>query len=967
MADSKVLIKIGADVSEIGTAAAGVKQHFDGMKAAGADLKAAFENAMSMKETGVNAKAASAAIGELATKSQTLVKEVAEIAGNVQRGAESFSSLAEKVAGSARSFTAFAEKAANSHGPLSGIARAGAAGGQALAGVAEKAAKSAHGLAGIAGKAASGATALAGMIPGWGMVLQGAVGAAGAIWDFGRSMAESQGKGSALNKAFEQSDAAMKSLKGVMTDALAPAMTKIVEWVGKLVAGFVESCKEGGFVHTLFDGLAAVFGVVGQVVGMLMGWIGKLIGGLIDGYKHSGAMKTVMDGLGVAFNIVREIIAAFVGSIIIRFQMVRAAIDLFVGGFRTAFTFVKTEIQVVLDYFKMLGTVIKDVLTLNWGAIAGDIRNGLSQIKKDVVDGAKSMIGEVGGAVGKARDRIAQGVETSNKVRNIIVETKLKPAKAKPAKEGGGKGKADDDQGGQGDGQGGGQNGGQNGGGRAGGTSHGGGGRKRSAETEDNLREERQIALKHLKWRAEDEAEAQAERDQAAKAAFDQRIAENLKLVETGKLAGKEETEVLKALYEEQAALSEKNAKADLAAQEAILLEKRRLYNGDKNAIEDIDREIQKLKKAHEVELSRINLEGIRAREEALKRAAEVEKKLAQERIDRAKEQEAAAKQQQANAEAAVGPWVDAVSQGVQGMIKGTETLQGMLQKIGQQILNDTIKVIEKRVKSFIAGELLQTATAGAEAAKRKGVEAGAEAVTITGWRGLLARWLGVETGKTAATGAGAQQRAAAEQGGLLSMMGKWVSGVRAWLFGEQAKTAATATGVAVRTTAEEAGSLKSLALSAATTLKRIAHEAAGAAAATYHAIASIVPFGPILAPAAAAAALGAVMAFGKSIFSAEGGWGQVPYDGALTELHKDEMVLPASIARPLRDSLILTAANTNAPSAANDAGGPAGDQFHLHIHAMDGASVERVLMGNSGAVRKAMEREYRALRVKPK
>uniref|UniRef100_UPI0013D23D75 hypothetical protein n=2 Tax=Pseudomonadota TaxID=1224 RepID=UPI0013D23D75 len=86
-----------------------------------------------------------------------------------------------------------------------------------------------------------------------------------------------------------------------------------------------------------------------------------------------------------------------------------------------------------------------------------------------------------------------------------------------------------------------------------------------------------------------------------------------------------------------------------------------------------------------------------------------------------------------------------------------------------------------------IAGELLQTATAGAEAAKRKGVEAGAEAVTITGWRGLLARWLGVETGKTAATVAGAQQRAAAEQGGLLSMMGKWVSGVRAWLFGEQA------------------------------------------------------------------------------------------------------------------------------------------------------------------------------------
>lgn len=272
-----------------------------------------------------------------------------------------------------------------------------------------------------------------------------------------------------------------------------------------------------------------------------------------------------------------------------------------------------------------------------------------------------------------------------------------------------------------------------------------------------------------------------------------------------------------------------------------------------------------------------------------------------------------------------VDPLVDSFSKGVQGIIEGTETLRGTLQKIGKQIFDMGVKHISDWVKEQIAGEVT----------------------------------------KTAATAAAVEQRAAIEQAGAASQAGGWLSSIQTWLFGEEAKTAATAAGVGVRTTTETAGAATSTAVSATSALTQIAHHAAVAAAGAFQAIARIPFVGPILAPAAAAAALGAVMAFGKSIFSAEGGWGQVPYDGALTELHKDEMVLPASIARPLRDSLGSGAANSNTPSAANDAGGAGGDQFHLHIHAMDGASVERVLLGNSSAVRKAMEREYRALRVR--
>jgi hypothetical protein len=57
-----------------------------------------------------------------------------------------------------------------------------------------------------------------------------------------------------------------------------------------------------------------------------------------------------------------------------------------------------------------------------------------------------------------------------------------------------------------------------------------------------------------------------------------------------------------------------------------------------------------------------------------------------------------------------------------------------------------------------------------------------------------------------------------------------------------------------------------------------------------------------VLAPAAAAAAFAGVMAF--DVISAEGGMGSVPFNDMPALLHRNEMVLPASIAEPLRFGL---------------------------------------------------------------
>jgi phage-related protein len=156
-------------------------------------------------------------------------------------------------------------------------------------------------------------------------------------------------------------------------------------------------------------------------------------------------------------------------------------------------------------------------------------------------------------------------------------------------------------------------------------------------------------------------------------------------------------------------------------------------------------------------------------------------------------------------------------------------------------------------------------------------------------------------------------------------------STVQKWITSEHTKNAATGAGTAERTAMEQTAATQSIATSAFSALKQIAHQAAVAAAGAYSAIARIPVVGPVLAPAAAAAALIAVYKLGQSVFSAEDGAGDVPFDNAPFLLHRNEMVLPANIAAPLRSMIAGggAPANSNAPAPANDGGGDA----HLHLH----------------------------------
>lgn len=155
---------------------------------------------------------------------------------------------------------------------------------------------------------------------------------------------------------------------------------------------------------------------------------------------------------------------------------------------------------------------------------------------------------------------------------------------------------------------------------------------------------------------------------------------------------------------------------------------------------------------------------------------------------------------------------------------------------------------------------------------------------------------------------------------------------VQNWIMGLVVKDAATKTSAAVS----------------------ILHSAKEAAAGAWASVVHIPIIGPILAPIAAAAAFAGTMAFA----SAEGGDWQVR--GGPYMLHKDEMVLPAWAASPLRTMIT----SGNAPKvAANDFAGGGGDT-HIHINALDSRDVARFMRDNgrhvAAGVKSAVRNGYR-------
>src|SRR5574337_250985 len=240
-----------------------------------------------------------------------------------------------------------------------------------------------------------------------------------------------------------------------------------------------------------------------------------------------------------------------------------------------------------------------------------------------------------------------------------------------------------------------------------------------------------------------------------------------------------------------------------------------------------------------------------------------------------------------------------------------------------------------------------------------------------------VTQWSAMESSKTATTTVNTNIRGRADLQESSSFLGRLGTMVSGWLGMETAKTGATTTGVATRTAVQEAGQAQGQAAEAANAGKSIMTSANEAAAATYANVSKIPYVGWILAPAAAAVAFGAVAAY--DVVSAEGGLGQVPKDGTKAILHKDETVLPSSIATPLRSALAnqtigglgVNMAKTTSSALSSMATGmqkmadSSGNQsIHIYpnfnVNAIDQKTGAQFLMSNMKTIVNGFAREIR-------
>lgn len=169
---------------------------------------------------------------------------------------------------------------------------------------------------------------------------------------------------------------------------------------------------------------------------------------------------------------------------------------------------------------------------------------------------------------------------------------------------------------------------------------------------------------------------------------------------------------------------------------------------------------------------------------------------------------------------------------------------------------------------------------------------------------------------------------------------------VDSWIAGQVKQTLAQQAGDAARLSSSAAAATAGAAAQSVAATTQIQSAAAQGAASTYASIAAIPIVGPVLAPAAAAVAYGAITAFGGDLPSFAVGSYNVPSD-TLANVHAGEMIVPKNFANQIRQN--------GFGGGGGDGGG--GD---IHIHAVDAQGIQRLLMNNGGAVAKTLHKQKR-------
>lgn len=647
------------------------------------------------------------------------------------------------------------------------------------------------------------------------------------IEEYGAVNEVAASKGLALAEQMNEGKVAGMGFKATLTDALAPALTVMVEGLNGLVASFVQS------------------------------------------YNAGGTAKTVMEGLDFTFKFLADTVGLFGTVIDYAFKTVDGAIWMFQAGATYAFGVAWAALRELWDGFVNFAVIAKDALTLNWGAIDGDMKAGAAKAAADVAAISQQM----GSAAAQAFKKGADEWNSSDTdVANYEAWSKRLWSGAKGAavpKAGAGT-TADDPS-------------------------------KAPKDTSKDAfsgivaewqaqRDEQKavdqnfwnddLTGEEAFWRAKlavvEAMSATSTAAEKAKTAAIREIRQKLYADEKTLANQERDDEIAQLAASVKANLDGENAKSQVVKdgiQARINAVQQEAKRGQINPQEELTQlvalnaQMVANERAKADAIYEINLQGLHDKEAIyatdpinLKKAQDQEVALAashQQQLtqleakgvqDRQKLDQTSATQVEAIWRERISGSVQAFAQGMEGMALGTETLGQAVASVGQSILNVFVKIGERMLENWILS---------------------------------LA---GVET----------------QQG---------------------------VTGVA-----------------------QVQSNAAVAASAAFAATMAIPVIGPELAEGAALSAYGTAMAWAP-LASAAGGWDIPAGLNPIVQAHEQEMILPASLANPLKKMLQAANGNFAGPAPANQPGAApqaAPSPMHLHVHAMDAQSVQR-LFDNSG------------------
>lgn len=729
--------------------------------------------------------------------------------------------------------------------------------------------------------------------------------------EYGEVNKEAVESGVRLAESVNEGKMAWDGLKQTLTQAFAPLLTEMVDGFNGLVRAMTASYESGGMVKTVFEAVVSVIEGFGEIFNSVGSAIAEVFGSTgAAAIDWHAVIQVVIDGVVVSFKGLLLVAVALADGIAIAFHAIKGAISEAAAWLGERFDFIVGELHIAGAEFMAFAKVAADALTLHWSNIAGDWQAGMAEVDATVrregakiVNDAKAMKDQANaefakiGAINSGFSAWAPGFMQNHS------------ADATGVKESGG---------GSGDGP-------------------------DLAKTpkekkpKDDLVQklDEELTAKKLAWSMEQDAqdsaqayslasEAQYWKDALGRADLttkDRMEIEQKYLTAHSDLVKQDIAKVVEG-YKTQldAAKGDSAERLQIATAEAAFIAQKlgsesREYAAAQDQIVKITREAAEQRRQIETdaakEVEKIRNDGIIALEAAAKfrvqMGTETEAQLlAQERTFESQRYDIQA-QALARQKSLIDPMHDPLK----------------FQQICDQIAN-----LERQHQTKLT-QIDQQAVL-----QRTAIERGAITQTASLWGSNLAKMLTLQQGFAGTVRSLYTGMVDVISGALGKVIENWLT--------QQITAFAIKHG-----------------LMATDGVASVTSSAGQAGAAAFASTAAIPLVGLELAPGAAAAAVSATMAFAP-LASAAGGFDIPSGINPLVQAHAEEMILPASIANPLRAMLTNgVPANSNAPAAANDGG--KGVHIENHFHGpSDKAGIAKWMKDNHAGVAAAVSHAVR-------